>query len=193
MIKQLKDLNDAVEKMKGEATRNGQVDSTRLWAEIAGRANVKNDIANIMTAESIQVKSKARNLIIMENQANSPKKLRIGVESDIVDREVEQILVAIGQESSKTEVKATRFKEDGPMLLVCDNETVKMRILRASGGLREGSFKGVYINNDRTVAEAANEKAKREEARVKNAALTKGSGNFKYEEEIRTDSWRRNF
>ena len=63
-----------------------------------------------------------------------------------------------------------------------DNEMVKMTISKASGGLRGSGFEGVYIN--RTIAEAANEKAKREEARTKNASLSKGSGHFRYEEAI---------
>lgn len=55
-----------------------------------------------------------------------------------------------------------------------------MKILKSSNKLKDNGYSGVFINNDRTVAEAANEKKLREEAKARNGELSHGTGHLKY-------------
>ena len=58
---------------------------------------------------------------------------------------------------------------------------MKMEVLKASSKLKDKTdFKTVFINNDLTEAEAANEKNLRIVMHERNSELTEGSGVMKY-------------
>ena len=185
LIKQIEELKGASQELKEsnevlKVSNAGQKTSAQIWEDMAKDVSVKNGISNIITVEANNSKQKEKNLIIMEKRDNAPKKLADGKELEIVKLEMEKVLVAIGEDDCKNKVRATRFNNDGPILVVCDNRETKLKILKAANKLRDNGYSGVFINNDRTVAEAAIEKKLREEAKVKNMALEHGSGYLKY-------------
>ena len=75
--------------------------------------------------------------MIMERESNSPKKLAEGPGNEMMKGEVEKVLTAIGQNECTGKVKATRFKDKGAILLVCDDIGTKMKILRAARQLKD--------------------------------------------------------
>ncbi len=151
---------------------------------------VKNSITSIVSVESDHSKQREKNLVIMEKVSNDPKLLLEGTGEELVKEEVLKVLTAIGEQGCNGKVKATRFKAKyrrmltGPVLLACDDMGTKLKILKAARLLKDRQYAGVFINNDRTVAEAAHEKGLRADAKDKNSNLTKGTGNLKYEEAI---------
>lgn len=181
-IEELKDENKALKKSNKElkGANVEQKTPAEFWAAMANEVTVKSGISSIVTAEATNSKRKELNLIIMERKDNEEKKLANGKEVELIKSEVEKVLTAIGVDDCMEKVKVTRFNDSGPILLVCENKGTKIKILKAASKLKDNGFSGVFINNDRTVAEAANERKLREQAKERNAKLDHGTGYFKY-------------
>lgn len=176
-----KDNTELKAKVEGTANLPGGT-TEGLWAEMVKLPAVKNSITSIVSVESDHSKQREKNLVIMEKVSNDPKLLLEGTGDELVKEEVLKVLTAIGEQGCNGKVKATRFKANGPVLLACDDMGTKLKILKAARLLKDRQYAGVFINNDRTVAEAAHEKGLRADAKDKNSNLTKGTGNLKYEE-----------
>ena len=84
-------------------------------------------------------------------------------------------------------VKPIRFKENGPILVVCKDMKTKMNILKAAKHLGDNGYGGVYINVDRMQRQAAEDKKLRTEAKERNAKLPMGSEYFKYDIQTNTN------
>ena len=195
-IKSLEEENDTLKRefdeMKATLTElTGKVettvvaavqDSSNVWKEMVKSKSVRNDISNMMVVEQNRSKRKEKNLIIFEKTpvGEAIRKIKTGTETAVVKEEVTRMLTAIGMEDHVEEVTLSRFKENGPILIACEELDVKMKILRAARELRNNGYAEVYINNDLTESEAANEKRLRVEQRTRNGALEHGTGFMKY-------------
>jgi hypothetical protein len=90
-----------------------------------------------------------------------------------------KLLTAIGKQDICDRVKSMRFKHDGPILMVFEDMDDRMEVLKATGKLKN-KYAGVYINADRTMAEAANEKILKEKMKLLNGQLREGGDGLKY-------------
>ncbi|RMZ93532.1 hypothetical protein BpHYR1_015233, partial [Brachionus plicatilis] len=119
-------------------------------------------------------------VIVEQNRRDAVRKIKTGMEEEVVKEEVTKILSAIGLVEHVDVIKLTRFKENGPILIACEELEVKTEILRKAKELRNKGYTDVYINNDLTESEAANEKRLRVEQKARNGALVHGTGFLKY-------------
>jgi hypothetical protein len=151
-----------------------------LWSRMVKDNAVTNGISKLVMVEKNQVHKKMNNLLIMERHDNQPKKISNGTDTELVKGEVRKVLTAIGKENVLEKVRSIRFKADGPILMVFENLAQRLEVLKASNKLKENNYVGVYINTDRTAAEAANEKILKVEMKELNSNLTDGDGSLKF-------------
>ena len=197
LLNLIKNLATQLEKLQSEVTelkaenntlrennnRNNNTSSTDFWKDFDKNTAARNQINSMVSSEKNNVKRKENNLIITEKKPtnNEPRKLMTGITQEAVKIEVDKILTEIGMEKHKETVKASRKEENGRIRLIFEDHNMKMEVLKASSKLKDKTdFKTVFINNDLTEAEAANEKNLRIVMHERNSELTEGSGVMKY-------------
>lgn len=126
---ELQALKDEIKILKSNGTERGNEPAEVNWADLVKNVEAKNVISNIVSVEAKHVKQKENNLVIMERRDNNPKVLIDGMDDEVVKGEKEKVLAAISKSELKDKVKATRFKSDGPVLLICDDLATKRETL----------------------------------------------------------------
>lgn len=161
---------------------NAQASSAQFWSEFKKNKAVIGEISSMVTVENNNAQKKENNVIIMERKPTSNEQTKIlsGITETVVKAEVVKILTKIGMDKHKDSCKATRRLDNGPILVTFTNHIDKIEVIKASKNLGSGEYKSVYINNDRTEAEALNEKGLRVTQNELNAALPNGTGYRKF-------------
>jgi hypothetical protein len=184
MDARITELEKENQEMQGKIDTTGtNVDPAVLWSKMVESNEVKNGISNLVSVEKNQAQRKLKNLLIFEKRDNHPKLVNGATKEEVVKGEVKKILTAIGKQDICDRVKSMRFKQDGPILMVFEEMDDRMEVLKASGRLRN-KYAGVYINADRTMAEAANEKILKEKMKALNGQLREGADGLKYEVKV---------
>ena len=155
--------------------------SASIWKQFTKNTNVISEINSMVNSERNKITRKEKNLIITEKKDNN--KLNNTLDPVQLKTEVGKILTAIGKSEHLEKTKAHRFKENGPIIMVCDSVEIKMDVIKVSRKLMESvEYKGVYINMDLTESELTKERSLRAEQRILNSRLGKTDGQMRYDE-----------
>ena len=175
------ELEDRIKKIEQTNGAN-PISAANFWNNLP--KNVSNEISNIATRETKNQNKKEKNLIVFGIPESTETEPQAKIDSD--KTAIETILEKIGVDVSMNNTKIIRFKRkanstQGIVLVECENVEKKVEILRAARKLRESAeHKNVYINQDLTEAEQAEDKKLRKERDEKNAILPNIINNKKY-------------
>ena len=143
------EIDELKDKLDEQDTKND--DPKNVWNTIASNPAVKSGIINMVTAENNEILRKEKNLVIMEKKVEKggKRKIKSGIQAELVKGEIVKIFAAIGLESTEVdpdEIRLIRKDTDSPILMVFKDVKVKMKVLKLAKNLKGSDFDGVYIN-----------------------------------------------
>jgi hypothetical protein len=169
-------------KEKANNNNNAQTTSEQFWSEFRKDKAVIGQMSSMVTVNNYNAQKKENNVLITERKPsnNEATKILEGTGEAVVKAEVDKVLSKIGMEKHKDKCKSSRKEVNGPILVIFNERNDKIEVIKASKNLDSGDYKSVYINNDRTQAEALYEKELRVTRNELNAQLPNGTGFRKY-------------
>ena len=158
---------------------NLQQQSATLWANKTAASTKQ--LCTQIEKENKEKSSKKKNVIIFGLAAKQ------NVDEDLV--EIKKIVNEVDSSINTENIKINRFKSKNndnstatsPVQVILNNETDKVKVLKASKKLRENTiYQGIYINPDLTKMEVEATKKLNEDKKKLNENLPNGTSGKKY-------------